>query len=198
MLALLILAVALGLSNFAAAIGIGVSGVRGRARVQIAVVFGVFEAGMPVLGVALGQGVAASLGQAARWLGGAALIVIGLTSLILARRAARDARDARVAGGRAGDGGPGPDGDGPSWRLGRIVVSGLALSVDNLAAGFALGAYDTGLALAATVFGAVSVIMTLAGLELGARLGARAGDRSELIASVMLIAVGIAVAAGVF
>jgi manganese efflux pump family protein len=203
-LALLLLAVALGLSNFAAAIGIGVSGVRGRARVQIAVVFGVFEAGMPVLGVALGQGVAASLGQAARWLGGAALIVIGLTSLILARRgargarAARDARDARVAGGRTGDGGPDPDGDGPSWRLGRIVISGLALSVDNLAAGFALGAYHTGLALAATVFGTVSVIMTLAGLELGARLGASAGDRSELIASVMLIAVGIAVAAGVF
>ena len=195
MLALLLLAVALGLSNFAAAIGIGVSGVRGQARVQIAVVFGVFEAGMPVLGVALGQGVAASLGQAARWLGGAALIVIGLTSLILARRAARDAC---VTGGRAGDGGPGPDGDGPSWRLGRIVISGLALSVDNLAAGFALGAYHTGLALAATVFGAVSVIMTLAGLELGARLGAGAGDRSELIASVMLIAVGIAVAAGVF
>jgi manganese efflux pump family protein len=170
-------------------------------------VFGVFEAGMPVLGVALGQGVAASLGQAARWLGGAALIVIGLTSLILAQRGARGSRDgrgARVAGGahvagdRAGDDGPGPDGDGSSWRLGRIVVSGLALSVDNLAAGFALGAYHTGLALAATVFGAVSVIMTLAGLELGARLGASAGDRSELIASVMLIAVGIAVAVGVF
>ena len=198
MLALLLLAVALGLSNFAAAIGIGVSGVRGRARVQIAVVFGVFEAGMPVLGVALGQGVAASLGQAARWLGGAALIAIGLTSLILAWRGARGARGARAAGGRAGGGGPSPDGDGPSWRLGRIVVSGLALSIDNLAAGFALGAYHTGLALAATVFGAVSVVMTLAGLELGARLGARAGDRSELIASVMLIAVGIAVAAGVF
>jgi putative Mn2+ efflux pump MntP len=200
-LALLLLAVALGLSNFAAAIGIGVSGVRGRARVQIAVVFGVFEAGMPVLGVALGQGVAASLGQAARWLSGAALIVIGLTSLILAQRGAHGARvggGARVAGGRAGDGGSGPDGDGSSWRLGRIVVSGLALSVDNLAAGFALGAYHTGLALAATVFGAVSVIMTLAGLELGARLGASAGDRSELIASVMLIAVGIAVTVGVF
>lgn len=195
MLALLLLAVALGLSNFAAAIGIGVSGVRGRARVQIAVVFGVFEAGMPILGVALGQGVAASLGHAARWLGGAALIAIGLTSLILARRGTRGAR---AAGDGAGDGGPGPDGDGPSWRLGRIVVSGLALSVDNLAAGFALGAYHTGLALAAAVFGAVSVIMTLAGLELGARLGASAGDRSELIASVMLIAVGIAVAAGVF
>ena len=183
MLALLLLAVALGLSNFAAAIGIGVSGVHGRDRVRIAVVFGVFEAGMPVLGVALGQGVAAGLGPAARWLGGAVLIAIGVTGLILARRG-RDA--ARVPRG------------GPSWRTGRVVASGLALSADNLAAGFALGAYHTGLAVAAVVFGAVSVLMSLAGLELGARLGAGAGDRSEMVASVMLIAVGTAVAAGVF
>jgi len=78
------------------------------------------------------------------------------------------------------------------------VASGLALSADNLAAGFALGAYHTGLAVAATVFGVVSLVMSLAGLELGAALGARASDRCELVASVMLIAVGSAVAAGVF
>jgi len=181
-LALLLLAVALGLSNFAAAIGIGVSGVHGRDRVRIAVVFGVFEAGMPVLGVALGQGVAAGLGPAARWLGGAVLIAIGGTGLILARRG-RDA--ARVPRG------------GPSWRTGRVVASGLALSADNLAAGFALGAYHTGLAVAAAVFGGVSVIMSLAGLELGATLGVGVGNRSELAASVMLVAVGALVAAGV-
>jgi putative Mn2+ efflux pump MntP len=184
-LALLLLAVALGLSNFAAAIGIGVSGVRGRDRVRIAVVFGVFEAGMPVLGVALGQSLASSLGHVAHWLGGAALIVIGVTGLVLARRGSRPAAG-RPAAGR------------PSWRLGRVVASGLALSADNLAAGFALGAYHTGLAVAATVFGVVSVVMSLAGLELGAALGAGASDRCELVASVMLIAVGSAVAAGVF
>jgi len=182
-LALLLLAVALGLSNFAAAIGIGVSGVHGRDRVRIAVVFGVFEAGMPVLGVALGQSVAAGLGHAARWLGGTVLIAIGVTGLILARRTRR-ARVPRVRGG-------------PSWRMGRVVASGLALSADNLAAGFALGAYHTGLAAAAAVFGGVSVIMSLGGLELGATLGAGAGDRSELAASVMLVAVGALVAAGV-
>jgi len=204
-LALLILAVALGLSNFAAAIGIGVSGVHGRAKVQIAVVFGLFEAGMPVLGVALGQGVAASLGQAARWLGGAALIAIGVTSLIGAGRSIRSSRDVRgvrdVHGVRAARGQGGDDGPGtgePSWRLGRVMATGLALSVDNLAAGFALGAYHTGLAVAAAVFGAVSVIMSLAGLELGARLGSGVGDRSELVASALLIGVGAAVAAGVF
>jgi putative Mn2+ efflux pump MntP len=191
-LALLLLAVALGLSNFAAAIGIGVSGVQGRARVRIAVVFGVFEAGVPILGVALGQGLATSLGQATRWLGGGILIVIGVISLISALRGSRGLRDSRD---QARDREPGA---GQSWGWGRVVASGLALSADNLAAGFALGAYHVGLAAAAAVFGGVSVIMSLAGLELGARLGAGASERCELIASVMLIAVGAAVAAGVF
>jgi putative Mn2+ efflux pump MntP len=184
-LALLLLAVALGLSNLAAAVGIGVSGIGGRTRVRVAVVFGLFEAGMPVLGLALGHGLAAGLGQAARWAGGAVLTTVGVVSLILARR------------GAARDRAPVPGRDGRPWRTGRIAASGLALSADNLAAGFAVGAYHTGLAAAAAVFGAVSVAMSLAGLEMGARIGAAAGDRSELVASAMLIAVGVAIAAGV-
>jgi manganese efflux pump family protein len=208
-LALLLLAVALGLSNFAAAIGIGVSGVRGPAMVRIAVVFGVFEAGMPVLGLALGHGLAAGLGQAAHWLGGAVLIAVGVISLIAARQDAAPGR-ARAGGrpSRTGAGGrPSRTGAGgrPSrtragerpWRTGRVAASGLALSADNLAVGFALGAYHIGLAAAALIFGTVSVAMSLAGLELGAKIGATAGDRSEAVASVLLMAVGVAIATGV-
>ena len=179
-LALLLLAVALGLSNFAAAIGIGVSGVSRNVRVRVAAVFGLFEAGMPVVGLVLGQSLASGLGQAARGLGAAVLIVVGAVSLRQAWRSR------------------GADREAPSWRTGRVLISGLALSVDNLAAGFALGAYHTHLALAAVVFGLVSVVMSLAGLELGARIGIAAGERSELIASVILIAVGATIAAGAF
>ncbi len=176
----LLLAVALGLSNFAAAIGIGVSGVSRNVRVRVAVVFGLFEAGMPVVGLVLGQSLASGLGQAARGLGAAALIAVGAVGLRQAWRSR------------------GADREAPSWRTGRVLISGLALSIDNLAAGFALGAYHTSLALAAVVFGLVSVVMSLAGLELGARIGIAAGERSELIASVILIAVGAAIAAGAF
>jgi manganese efflux pump family protein len=182
MTALLLLAVAVGLGNFAASIGIGVSGVSGRTRLRVGVVFGVFEAGMPMAGLALGQSLAASLGLAARWLSAAALIAIGTISLVQTWRS----RD------------PSGDKERPerSWRTGRVLVSGLALSGDNLAVGFVLGAYHTGLVEAAIVFGVVSVVMSLAGLELGARIGIATGDRSELIAAALLIAVGTAIAAG--
>jgi putative Mn2+ efflux pump MntP len=216
--AIALLAVAVGLSNFAAAIGIGVSGVSRRTRVRVAVVFGVFEAGMPVAGLVLGHSLAAGLGQAARWLGAAALVIVGAAGLRQAWRSRRRESGLRSGVGEGGVGGVGGSGVGGSgvggsgvggsgsgggegarsWRTGRVLVSGLALSGDNLAAGFVLGAYRTPLAVAAVVFGLVSVAMSLAGLELGARLGIVTGDRSELMASAMLIAVGVAIAAGAF
>jgi len=190
--ALLLLAVALGLDNLAAAIGFGVGGVRGGTRVRIAVVFGLFEAGMPVLGLLLGHGVADTLGQAARWLGGAVLIAVGVIGLVRARRAADLAEGAGLAAGGGAEAAGGIGGQ-PLWRL---LLAGLVLSGDNLAAGFALGAYHTNLALAAAVFGVVSVGMSLVGLELGARIGTAAGERSELIACALLIVVGAVIAAG--
>jgi manganese efflux pump family protein len=56
-------------------------------------------------------------------------------------------------------------------RTGQLLVTGIALSIDNLAIGFALGAYHVNLAAAAVIIGAVSVPLSLAGLELGDRLG---------------------------
>ena len=51
MLAVLLVALSLGLSNFAAAVGIGVGGVSGRTRLRVGVIFGLFEGGMPILGL---------------------------------------------------------------------------------------------------------------------------------------------------
>jgi putative Mn2+ efflux pump MntP len=189
--ALLLLAVALGLDNLAAAIGFGAGAtgrISGGTRVRIAVVFGLFEAGMPVLGLLLGHGLADGIGEAARWLGGVALIAFGVvegSGLVQARRD----RGERVP--------PPPTQRSGTQPIGRLLLSGLVLSGDNLAAGFALGAYHAGIVLAAVVFGVVSVAMSLAGLELGARIGAAAGERSELIACLLLIVVGAVIAAGV-
>jgi putative Mn2+ efflux pump MntP len=201
-LPLLLLAVALGLDNLAAAVGIGVGspgGVSGGTRVRIAVLFGLFEAGMPVLGLLLGHGLADAAGLTARWLGGAVLIAFGVVQ-------ARGLIRARRAGKSCGPGGPTqvgrtrPPRTERQWAgrrgVGQMLLGGLVLSGDNLAAGFALGAYHASLAVAATVFGVVSVAMALLGLELGARIGTVAGERGELVACALLIVVGGVIAAG--
>jgi manganese efflux pump family protein len=78
-----------------------------------------------------------------------------------------------------------------------LLITGAALSIDNLAVGFALGTFHVSLALAAIVIGAISVCMSLIGLELGNRIGSRAGARGELVGGLVLIGVGVAVASGV-
>jgi manganese efflux pump family protein len=133
-LALLLVAASLGLSNFAAAVGIGVSGVETRTRWRVGVIFGLFETGMPVLGLALGRSLAHALGGAARWIAAALLAATGLYALIQGMRDRPE--DASTAAGQR-------------QRLRRLLLTGLALSIDNLAVGFALGAYHVNLALAA-------------------------------------------------
>ncbi len=184
-LALPLVAVALGIDNLVVAIGIGLSGAGGRLRARVAVVFGLFEGGMPLVGLLLGHGVTAGLGSGARWLGGGLLVAVGGYGIVAAWRERRSGDDDLRR--------PGPYAE---WRLWRMVVSGLALSVDNLAVGFALGAYRVPVGLAVAVIAVVSVAMSLAGLELGARLGRAAGAHGELAAGVVLVGVGVAMSLG--
>ena len=65
--ALLVVAVALGLNNFGAAIAIGVSGVDRRTEIKVATVFGLCDVVMPAIGMLIGTGLAGPLGAAARW-----------------------------------------------------------------------------------------------------------------------------------
>src|SRR5215472_4527363 len=188
MLALLVVAASLGLSNFAAGVSIGVAGVDSRTRLRVGLVFGAFESGMPLVGLLLGQQVADPLGHAARWIAAGLLVAVGGYGLVSAVRGARG----RSAGEPAEPGQPVPFG------RAKLLMSGLALSLDNLAVGFALGTYTTSIVTSAIVIGVVSVVLSLIGLELGAVLGSRAGERGEQIAGVMLISVGIAIAAGAF
>lgn len=208
--ALLLVAVALGLSNLAAAIGIGVSGVDGAVRLRVALVFGLFEAGMPLVGLAIGHAVSADAdGPAFRWMAGGLLAVVGcyeVTGWLRSRRedapgkaAPGKAAPGEAASGEAASAGAAPgEAAGSKWGGWRLVVSGLTLSIDNLIVGFALGADRMALLTATVVIGLVSVGMSLAGLELGAKLGMALGERAELAGGIVLVLVGALVAAGAF
>ncbi len=175
MLALLLVAVSAGLSNLAAALGIGVAGVTTATRVRVALVFGACEAGMPLLGLVIGSSLASGAGHWARWAGAAALIAMGALAVF------HPSRDPAAPAGVG---------------LGRLVLSGLALSLDNLAIGFALGTLHVPILVGALVIGSVSVAMSLVGLEIGGRAGAAAGRHGEQVSGVILVGVGAVMAVG--
>jgi manganese efflux pump family protein len=175
-LTILLIAVSVGLDNFAASIAIGLAGVDRSVRLRIAVVFGLFEAGMPLVGLVVGNGVAHSLGDSAHIVGGILLIATGAQSLWTTLRA--DDRIDTVL---------------TTSKLTRLIVLGAALSIDNLVVGFALGTDHASLVPSIIAIGVVSVGLSLLGLELGARLGERVERYGELIGGIVLVCVGVAI-----
>ncbi len=63
LVSLLLVSVSVGLSNFAGAIGIGLSGINARTRIRVGIAFGFFEALMPLIGLVLGEAVAGYIGH---------------------------------------------------------------------------------------------------------------------------------------
>ncbi len=178
MLALLLVAVSVGLDNVAAATALGVTGVDSKLRLRVAVIFGLFEGLMPVVGLLLGRSLAHTLGSVADPVAGALLGLAGAYAILTGLFGGRDATT-------------GPD---PSVR--QLLLIGAALSIDNLVIGFALGAHHVDVVVAAVVIGGTSVALSLVGLEIGGRLGERLGHRSELVGGAVLLLVGVAIGVG--
>ncbi len=176
MVALLIVAVALGLNNFGAAIAIGVSGVDRRTELRVATVFGLCDVVMPAAGMLIGTRLAGPLGSAARWAGAGILFATAVWGLIEA----------------LGDGDETPQ----TWHGWRLLVSGAALSLDDLAVGLALGTVRFPILLTVTAFGVMSFVMSIIGLRLGAKLGTVTGERGEVVAGIMLVCLSGVMAAG--
>jgi manganese efflux pump family protein len=176
MVALFVVAVALGLNNFGAAIAIGVSGVDRRTEIKVATVFGLCDVVMPATGMLIGSGLAGPLGSAARWAGAGILFVTAVWGLIEALRGGDDTPQV--------------------WHGWRLLVSGAALSLDDLAVGLALGTVRYPIVLAVTLFGLMSFVMSIIGLKLGAKLGTAVGEHGEVVAGIVLIGISGAMAAG--
>ena len=176
---MLLVAGSLGIDNFAVSIAIGLSGADRSLRVRIAVAFGVFEAGMPVLGLLLGRQLSGTLGAQAALIGGSALALAGVYTIIQAIRSADEPPSGLADAG-----------------FGRLLWLAAALSIDNLFVGFALGTSRSPLGLGIAIIAGVSVGLSLIGLELGARLGSGVERTGPLLGGIVLVCVGAAIAAG--
>jgi manganese efflux pump family protein len=181
LVSLLLVSLSVGLSNFAGAIGIGLSGINAQTRIRVGLAFGFFEALMPAIGLVVGHSVQGFFGSYGKYVGGAILILTGAYTIFEARRVTAEGK-ARAP---------------RSVRTESLLVTALALSVDNLAVGFALAVYPVDIWLAALTFGVVSILMSLLGLEIGQMVGKRAESWSEEIGGAVLILVGVAIAVGV-
>jgi manganese efflux pump family protein len=169
----------LSLDTFAVSTAVGIAPLPSAVRLRFAAACALSEAGMPLLGFAVG-GLAGRIGSLADWLAAALLLGAGLWTL---REALEDGDEVGEALERARKGGA------------ALAAAALSVGVDELAVGMALGALHLPLMPVVVAIAAQALLASLAGLHLGAMLGARAGARAALLAGLTLCAAAVWLAA---
>jgi putative Mn2+ efflux pump MntP len=163
----------LSLDNFRVSIVIGTVPFGFRRAVQVALMFGLWDGIMPLVGLLLGRYIGHDMGPAAEYVGAAALGGYGLYLLI---RALRNPEC--------------PDEIDNPW----VTLFGipLSLSFDNLVGGASLGLLGFGPWVTAAVLGATTAVMTLAGLKIGKFAAGLVRIRADLLSGLSLMVAAVA------
>lgn len=172
---LLLLALALSMDSFAAAMS---QGAAARPRpstggaLRIGAAFGVAQAVMPLVGWGLGLAFALALRQLDHWV---AFVVLGILGGRMVRQGlANQEEDVRapLAGG---------------WPL---FGAAIATSIDAAAAGVTLAFLDQPVLVACAIIGTVTLLVSVAGVFLGVVAGSLVGRRAEILGGLVLIGLG--------
>ncbi len=163
---LLILGFTLSLDNFRTAIALGGLQPTWRRSVQLALMFGFCDGVAPLVGILVGQYWSESIGSTAEYVGAIALGAYGLYLVIRAWRT------------------PAPEGLDQPWAVFGLVVP---LSADNVVAGTSLGLLGFSPWLAAPVFGVITALMVLVGLQVGRAASYVIRIRPDLLTGVALV-----------
>jgi putative Mn2+ efflux pump MntP len=180
LLSILLIALALAVDAFAVALASGVClpKVGYRQTFRLAWHFGLFQAGMNVIGWAGGLTFRALLESFDHWLAFALLFLVGGHMI----RAALGPKDDQC-----------PTSD-PTrgWSL---VMLSVATSIDSLAVGLSFAVLEVEVWLPALIIGLVATLLTGIGLHLGrlVRNASRLGRAAEVIGGLVLIAIGLSI-----
>jgi manganese efflux pump family protein len=177
---LIALGFVLSLDNFRTAVILGPLRFAWRRALEIAAVFGFFDGVAPLAGILLGHSVSQEVGgEMADPVGATAL---GLYGLYLIVRVLRTGTQEELEAEHR-------------WTIFGLPVP---LSLDNLIAGASLGLIGLSPLVPATLFGAITFLMTLVGLQLGriASRFIRIRVRWDLVVGVTLIIEALILALG--
>ena len=174
---IVLIALALAVDAFAVALAAGVSlcQVSGRQTFRLAFHFGLFQAGMNIIGWGAGLSVRTLLENIDHWLAFGLLFLVAVKMI-------RDAIAGREEEARKVD----------PTRGYTLVMLSVATSIDSLAVGLSFSVLNVAIWLPAVIIGIVATLLTVMGLKLGCLLGSasRIGSRAEIAGGLVLLGIG--------
>ena len=179
---LVLLAVGLSMDAFAVSIckGLGMKKINLKVAVVLGLFFGGFQAGMPVIGWALGSQFMGIIGPIDHWIAFILLAFIGGKMLWEAFTEDEDE-----------DEGEGDGKDAEKIDLGEYLILAIATSIDALAVGISFAALSVDIMPAVSLIGITTFIFSVAGVAIGPTFGARYEKPATLVGGVVLIFIGL-------
>jgi manganese efflux pump family protein len=175
---LLLLALALSMDVFAAALSRGVSANSGstlRTALVVGLALGAAQGLMPILGWSLSTALASVFREVDHWVAFVLLVLIGLHML----NEGRDRRGKGESGGAGSNGGA------------SLLVVALATSIDAAAAGATLKGLQQSVPVACTALGLAGFLFAAAGVALGKAAGDALGPRAQMAGGIVLVGLAI-------
>jgi putative Mn2+ efflux pump MntP len=169
MLRLILFVLPLGLDTFAVSAALGMQRPEKRERLRISLVMAGFEAVMPLVGLALGRGLGAIVGDAADYVAIVVLASVGVWMLVHEEDESEQAAQLATSSGLV------------------LVGLGISISLDELAMGFTIGLLHLSIWLAVVLIGVQAFVLSQLGLRLGARISENARENTERLAGIALI-----------
>ena len=171
---MLLLALVVSMDNFAVSLPIGTAQpVRMvKPMLRLSLMFGAFQAFMPLLGCLGGSQVAFLFRGCETWILCGVLAFVGWCTL----RSAQESDQLQPSSL-------------PS--LGATLSLGFATSVDSLVVGFGLAMIHVNILRASGIIGLVTVCVSLAGMLFGGQLGQALGRHSKLSGGLVLLFIGV-------
>src|SRR5512138_1488115 len=171
----LFIALGLAMDAFAVSLGIGTTGQAKdrRAKFRLAFHFGVFQAGMTLLGWLAGSTIANFINAFDHWIALALLSYVGINMI------------------RSGF-----DADGETYRTDpskgkTLMMLCVATSLDAMAVGLSMAMIHTPVIFPSLVIGVVASALSIFGLLAGHKLGETFGKRMEILGGLILVGIGI-------
>lgn len=172
-----ILLIAIGLSMDALAVaiasGIVLGSVSRRQLFRLSFHFGLFQAGMPVLGWLTGQTFASRMTAFDHWIAFGLLGYVGGKALYQALQAPESLSQKTD----------------PTRGMSLVTLS-VATSIDAFAVGFSFALLDVVIWYPCAIIGFTTALVTMFGMLMGGRLGMKFGRRVEIIGGLVLIGIG--------
>ncbi|WP_182200756.1 manganese efflux pump MntP family protein [Paraliobacillus salinarum] len=170
-ISLFIMAVALGMDAFSVGLGMGLQLLRLKRIFFIGITVGIFHVVMPFIGMVVGRLISTQLEGAAIIVAGLLLFGLGIHMMLQVFQSERKQPMKPIGIG--------------------LFLFSFSVSIDSFSVGLSLGMSGVKIVLTIILFGAVSMILTWAGLLLGKKARGFIGVYSELLGGAILCGYGL-------